>query len=126
LTPFTNARTIEPKNDITTTMLRLYPTLIGAVLAFGTPMLCVLATVAFGELCWPQRIGAVYVGASVFLQGFLAADPDRLNRTLTDGVPLRGHINQVNFVLAIFGTLFAAFGDLLPSIFYYGIPMCTA
>lgn len=105
-------------------MIRLYPLLLAVVLAFGTPVLCVLITLLFGELCWPQRIGAVYVGAAVFMQGFLAADPDRWGRKLRDGNTLRTHLNQASFTVAIFGTLFAAFGDLPPHSFYYGVPMC--
>ena len=107
-------------------MMRFYPGLLAVALAFGTPVLCVLVTLLFGELCWPQRIGAVYVGAAVFMQGFLGADPDRFNRPLSDGNTLRTHINQASYTVAIFGTLFAAFGDLLPASFYYGVPMCPA
>jgi len=107
-------------------MMRFYPILIAIVLAFGTPILCVLVTLLFGELCWPQRIGAVYVGAAVFMQGFLAADPDRFSRTLSDGNTLSMHLNQASFTVAIFGTLFAAFGDLFPAKFYYGVAMCPA
>ncbi|WP_146095669.1 hypothetical protein [Xanthomonas arboricola] len=107
-----------------TKLLRFYPLCIGILLAFGTPAACVLATHAFGELCWPQRIGALYVGACVFLQGFLAADPDRFKVALSDGNSLSRHLNQASFTVAVFGTIFAAFGDILPNNFYYGIAMC--
>ncbi len=107
-------------------MMRFYPALVAFVLAFGTPVFCVLVTLWFGELCWPQRIGAVYVGAAVFMQGFLSADPDRFSRPLSDGNTLGMHLNQSSYTVAIFGTLFAAFGDLLPARFYYGVAMCLA
>jgi hypothetical protein len=107
-------------------MMRLYPTLLAIALTFGTPLLCIVATRFFGELCWPQRVGAVYVGAAVFTQGFLGTDPARLIRAMSDGNTLRTHLNQVSYTVAIFGTLFAAFGDLLPASFYYGVPMCPA
>ena len=106
--------------------MRHYPLLLAVVLAFGTPALCVLTTSIFGELCWPQRIGALYVGATVFMQGFIAANPDRFTRVLRDGNTLQAHLNQGSFTVAIFGTLFAAFGDLLPTGFYYGLSMCPA
>lgn len=109
-----------------TKVMRIYPALIAVVLAFGTPVLCVIFTRFFGELCWPQRIGAIYVGTSVFMQGFLASDPERFNRKLSDGNALYKHLNQSSFTVAIFGTMFAAFGDLLPSGFYYGVAMCSA
>ena len=80
----------------------------------------------FGELCWPQRVGAVYVGAAVFMQGFLGANPDRFSRKLSDGNTLATHLNQSSFTVAVFGTLFAAFGDFVPAGFYYGVAMCPA
>ncbi len=107
-------------------MMRFYPALLAISLAFGTPVLCVLVTLRFGELCWPQRIGAVYVGASVFMQGFLGADPDRFARKLSDGNTVARHLNQSSFTVAVFGTLFSVFGDLFPTGFYYGIAMCPA
>ncbi|MGE8218472.1 MAG: hypothetical protein ACN6OU_01805 [Stenotrophomonas acidaminiphila] len=107
-------------------MMRFCPAALAVVLAFGTPLLCALATLLFGELCWPQRIGAVYVGAAVFMQGFLSADPDRFGRVLSDGNTLNKHLNQSGFTVAVFGTLFAAFGDLFPAGVYYGIAMCKA
>jgi len=105
-------------------LMRTYPTLIGVALAFGTPALCLVAARAFGELCWPQRIGAVYVGVSVIVQGYLAADRERFRTLLSDGNSLGRHINQFSFTLAAFGTFFAAFGDLLPPSYYYGVAMC--
>jgi hypothetical protein len=107
-------------------MIRFYPALLAIALAFGTPILCVLVTLLFGELCWPQRIGAVYVGAAVFMQGYIAADSDRFSRKLSDGSTLRNHLNQASFTVAIFGTLFSAFGDLPSASFYYGVQMCPA
>ena len=107
-------------------MTRFHPALLAAFLAFGTPALCALFTRLFGELCWPQRIGAVYVGVAVFMQGLLGADPDRFGHLLTDGNTLGNHLNQSSYTVAVFGTLFAAFGDLLPASFYYGVAMCTA
>lgn len=107
-----------------TKTIRFYPTFIAIALAFGTPVLCVLFTWLFGELCWPQRIGAIYVGSSVFMQGFLGSDPGIFSRKLSDGNALSKHLNQSSFTVAIFGTLFAAFGDLLPASFYYGVTMC--
>jgi hypothetical protein len=105
-------------------IIRLYPALLAVALTFATPALCVLATFAFGQHCWPQRIGAVYVGIAVFTQGFLGTDPDRFSRTLGDGNTLSKHLNQSSYTVAIFGTLFAALGDLLSSDFYYGVAMC--
>ena len=55
--------------------IRIYPMLLAIALTFGTPIFCVLMTLLFGELCWPQRVGAIYVGAAVFMQGFISADP---------------------------------------------------
>lgn len=105
-------------------LIRHYPLLLAVLFTFGTPALCVGLTLAFGDLCWPQRVGAVYVGLAVFLQGFINADPDRFARELSDGTTLRQHINQQSFFSAVFGTLFAAFGDLLP--LYYGVLICRA
>ncbi len=59
------------------------------------------------------------------MQGFLGTDPDRFGRILSDGNTLNKHLNQSSFTVAIFGTLFAAFGDLLPAGVYYGVAMCT-
>ena len=103
--------------------LRHYPLLLSAAFTFGTPAICVGLTLAFGDLCWPQRVGAVYVGLAVLLQGLISADPDRFARKFTNGTTLRQHINQQSYFAAVFGTLFAAFGDLLP--IYYGLPLCS-
>ena len=105
-------------------MIRQYPALLAAVFTFGTPAICVALTIVFGDLCWPQRLGAVYVGLAVLLQGFISADTDRFSRELSDGTTLRGHLYQQSFFAAVFGTLFAAFGDILP--LYYGVPVCRA
>lgn len=105
-------------------IVRHYPALLAVAFTFGTPAICVGLTIAFGDLCWPQRVGAVYVGLAVFLQGFVSADADRFCRELSDGTTLRHHFYQQSFFAAVFGTLFAAFGDLLP--LYYGVPVCRA
>lgn len=120
----TSTNSTQIKKITMSKLMRFYPISIGIVLAFGTPALCALATHTLGELCWPQRIGALYVGMCVFIQGFLAADPERFSRVLGDGTSLRQHLNQASFTVAIFGTIFAAFGDLLPTSFYYGVAMC--
>ncbi|MDN8644942.1 hypothetical protein Q0S19_10740 [Stenotrophomonas indicatrix] len=104
--------------------IHLYTLGIAIALAFGTPALCILAMSAFGDLCWPQRVGALYVGLCVFIQGFLAADPARFDRMMSDGISLGRHVNQAAYTVAVFGTIFAAFGDLLPASFYYGVAMC--
>ena len=106
--------------------LRFYPIVLAFLLTFGTPALCVLFTKFTGEICWPQRLGAVYVGFAVFLQGYISADADRFKRVLSDGNELRMHLNQIGFTIAIFGTLFAAFGDILPASVFYGLRMCPA
>lgn len=106
-------------------LLRHYPLIGGVLYAFGTPAICVALIYLFGDLCWPQRLGAVYVGAAVLVQGLMAADEERFSRELSDGTNLRGHINAQCFLAAVFGTLFAAFGDLMPPSFYYGVPVCT-
>ena len=117
---------LTPALGLMNKMIRFYPTLLAIALTFGTPILCVLVTLLFSELCWPQRVGAVYVGAAVFMQGYIAADPDRFSRKLSDGITLRSHLNQASFTVAIFGTLFAALGDLPPPSFYFGVQMCPA
>lgn len=66
----------------------------------------------------------MYVGASVFIQGDLVARNEQARRALSDGNSIGRHVNQASYTLAVFGTLFAAFGDLLPADFYYGVPMC--
>lgn len=105
-------------------VLRAYPLLIAAVFAFGTPAVCALLATICGDFCWPQRIGALLVGLAVFFQGYIAADPERFTRVLSDGNTLRTYVNQGSYFAAVFGTLFAAFGDLLPAGIYYGIEMC--
>ena len=56
--------------------------------------------------------------------GLHSSDTDRFSRELSDGTTLRGHLYQQSFFAAVFGTLFAAFGDILP--LYYGVPVCRA
>ena len=97
---------------------------IATVFTFGTPAICAWLTLTFGDLCWPQRIGSVYIGTAVFLQGFIAADPGRFVRKFSDGTTLQKHINQQSFFAAVFGTFFAAFGDLMPINIYYGVSVC--
>jgi hypothetical protein len=67
---------------------------------FGTPAICVGLTLAFGDLCWPQRVGAIYIGVSVFMQGFIAADPSWFSKSFSDGTTLQQHINQPCYVAA--------------------------
>ena len=98
----------------------------GIFAAFVTPAICVGLTSLFGDMCWPQRVGAVYVGSAVFLQGYLVADEQRFSRQFQDGTKLRDHINAYCFFAAILGTFFAAFGDVLPPSFYYGSLLCKA
>jgi hypothetical protein len=105
-------------------ILRHYTLISSAFYAFGTPAICVGLTHLFGSICWPQRLGAIYVGLAVLIQGIMAADEDRFWRNLSDGTNLRGHINGLCFAAAVFGTIFAAFGDLLPASYYFGVSMC--
>lgn len=104
-------------------LVRTYIFGVAVLLAFGTPQVCALATNLFGDLCWPQRVGALYVGLSVFVQGYVAANQSKFCKELSDRTTLRQHINQTGFTVALFGTVFAAFGDLLP-MSYYGIAVC--
>ena len=107
-------------------LLSIRHNLPGIAAAFVTPAICVGLTNLFGDLCWPQRVGAVYVGLAVFLQGYMAADEARFSRAFPDGTKLRDHVNSYCFVAAILGTFFAAFGDMLPPSFYYGSHLCRA
>ncbi|PZP85724.1 MAG: hypothetical protein DI592_05280 [Stenotrophomonas maltophilia] len=102
--------------------VRKYIIPLAFLLAFGMPLVCVLVARLFGDLCWPQRIGAIYIGLSVLVQGYIAADQSKVCHELSDGTTLRQHINQTGFTMALFGTLFAALGDLPGS--YYGVAMC--
>jgi len=106
-------------------LFRHYPLISGPLWVFGTPAICIGLTYLFGDICWPQRLGAIYVGAAVLAQGIMAADEGRLSRQLFDGTNLRDHINGLCFFAAFFGTTFAAFGDLLPASFYYGFAVCS-
>lgn len=106
--------------------LHAYSFLLAAAFTFGTPAVCALLASTCGDICWPQRIGALLVGIAVFLQGYIAADADRFNRVMSDGNSLRTYVNQGSYFAAVFGTLFAAFGDLLPVSVYYGVQMCGA
>lgn len=105
-------------------ILRHYSVLFALFTAVVTPAICVGLAYIFGDICWPQRLGAIYVGIAVLLQGFMAADDDRFAHDFLDGTNLRGHINGVCFSTAVFGTVFAAFGDLIPAGFFYDVPMC--
>ncbi|KAF1723125.1 hypothetical protein CSC75_01180 [Pseudoxanthomonas wuyuanensis] len=100
-----------------------FSTFLAALLTFGTFALCALLTVVAGDICWPPRLGAVLVGGAVFLQGFIFADPDRFTRKLRSGITLQQRIMHISFTAAVFGTLFGALGDLMPSI--YGVAVCT-
>lgn len=61
-------------------LLRRYHVISGVFYGIGTPLICAILTYLIGDTCWPQRLGAVYVGAAVFTQGFLAADNNRFSR----------------------------------------------
>jgi hypothetical protein len=106
-------------------LLRHYPLLSGLFYGFGTPAICAGLAYLFGDICWPQRLGAVYVGAAVLMQGLMAADEDRFSKKLADGTNLRDHVNGVCYLAAVFGTIFAAFGDLIPAGYFYGVQMCS-
>ncbi len=98
--------------------------LLAALLVFGSFAATALLTFLFGDICWAPRIGATLVGAAVFLQGYIFADPDHFSRKLNSGITLQQRLMHITFTAAVFGTLLGAFGDLMPSV--YGVALCQA
>lgn len=99
--------------------MRLYSFAINAGLVFGSTTAWWILQNQYGNLNWSMRIGAFLVGVSVFLQGFLSADETRFAKVLNDRTTVRHHILQASYVVAIYGTLLGAFGDLIAP--YFGI-----
>lgn len=103
--------------------VRFFSLIVGAILTCGTFGASAILTLIFGDICWPTRVGAIIIGAAVFLQGYIAADPERFSRGLPDGTTLQQRLQQVSYVAAVFGTLFGAFGDLFSPI--YSVSVCA-
>jgi hypothetical protein len=77
-------------------------------------------TIQFGDKCWLPRVGAVLVGISVLLEGWIIYDP-RKKGSFDTMQPEKKLLKYVLF-LALWGTLLWAFGDLQKDLF--GIPVC--
>ena len=103
-------------------MPRRFDAIAAFIITFGSLAATSLLTRLLGDICWPPRVGALLIGGAVFIQGFIAADATRFARVLADGTTLQQRILQISFLAAIFGTLFAAFGDMLSPL--YGVPLC--
>jgi hypothetical protein len=43
----------------------------------------------------------IYIGLSVLVQGYIAADQSKVCHELSDGTTLRQHINQTGFTMAL-------------------------
>jgi hypothetical protein len=101
----------------------VWSTLVGGVLTFGTFGLAQLFTLVIGDYCWAPRIGGVLVGLSVFLQGYIWANPQQFQRTIHTGHTHEQVAIHAVYVVTLFGTLVWALGDFVPPLF--GVPMCT-
>lgn len=100
----------------------VWSTLIGSVLMFGTFGLAELLTLVAGDHCWAPRIGGVLVGLSVFLQGYVWANPHQFQRFVRSGHTYEQVAVQAVYVVTLFGTFVWALGDFVPPLF--GVPMC--
>lgn len=78
-------------------------------------------TVNFGDRCWLPRIGAVIVGLSVCLQGWIIFNPREEPEAL-DSMQTERKLLKYMIYLALFGTFLWAFGDFQKDLF--GIPVC--
>jgi hypothetical protein len=76
-------------------------------------------TLIFGDKCWLPRVGALLVGFSVLLEGWIIYNPK--NKGFDTMQPEKKLLKYVLF-LALWGTLLWAFGDLCKEMF--GIPVC--
>lgn len=78
----------------------------------------------YPEICWTPRIGGSLVGISVFLQGYVFANPDKFQRPLKSEIILEQSVMHVVYFAALFGTYLWSWGDLLPPIFSAGSTAC--
>lgn len=72
--------------------------------------LAYLLTIYFGDKCWLPRIGALIVGCSVALQGWVLFDPRK--RGCFDTRQPEKRVLKYVIGLALVGTLLWAFGDM--------------
>jgi hypothetical protein len=100
----------------------IWSTLVAAALTLGTFGSAALLTLAFGDRCWPPRIGGILVGLSVFLQGYCWAHPEDFQRVLRTGHTTEQLTTHSVYVATLFGTFVWALGDFLPP--FLGVAMC--
>lgn len=94
----------------------------GLVTTFGSIGVIALATILFGDHCWPPRVGGTMVGIAVFIQGYVYAHKKRFSKVTGNGLTIEQRILSKTYFLAVFGTLLWALGDLFPSLYF--VPVC--
>lgn len=91
------------------------------LLSFGTTAVLMLL---ISDICWAPRVGGTIVGLSVFLQGYIFANPEKFQGVLRNGITREQRIMHVVYVSAVFGTLLWAWGDLMPEILWVENTAC--
>lgn len=91
------------------------------IISFGTTAGLMLVN---SELCWAPRIGGTIVGLSVFLQGYMFANPEKFQGILSSGITKEQRVMHIVYVSAFFGTLLWAWGDLMPEILWVPNSAC--
>ena len=98
----------------------LLDAIIVAALYFFIVLMAYELTILFGDRCWLPRLGALIVGLSVLLEGWILYNPRRKKQS-----QLAHHQKQLlkfALFLSLWGTLLWAFGDFNKDLF--GTPVC--
>jgi len=98
-------------------------TVIFCIITLGIPA---IITFLFPNECWTPRLGGLYVGICVFIQGYIQIHSGKFKRIYNDGIELKDKIMQWVYVLTIMGTLMWAFGDMFPKILWVPNGLCVA
>ena len=98
----------------------LIDALVVITLSVSMIIIAYLLTIQFGDKCWLPRVGAVVVGISVLLEGWITYNSGRKGTN----APMQPQKKLLKYVLflALWGTLLWAFGDLKKNLF--GVPVC--
>jgi len=95
--------------------------LMSTALTLGVPAIIAVLTKLVPGICWAPRVGGVMVGCSLLMQGYIFANSDKFAKKLRSGITFEQRLMHIIYVVAIWGTILNAFGDLIPSM--YGVDL---
>lgn len=103
-----------------------YPGIMGILMTMIVYEYSAVLSLLFPQVCWLPRVGGLFVGISVIIQGYISANREAFETEWLFRLTREQAYTHFSYAAAAIGTLFWAFGDLMPSVLWFENATCRA